>query len=120
RIGWVVAPAEVIARLALFKQGADLHTSTFAQMVAYEAVRGGFLDQHVKRIRHIYAERRDAMLRALDRQMPAGTRWTRPQGGLFLWLTLPGRLKAADVLQQALAEKVAFIPGTAFHAGGGG
>lgn len=115
RIGWVVAPAEVIARLALFKQGADLHTSTFTQMVAYEAVRGGFLDQHVKRIRHLYTERRDTMLRALERQMPAGTRWTRPQGGLFLWLTLPERLKAADVLREALAAKVAFIPGTAFH-----
>jgi 2-aminoadipate transaminase len=120
RIGWVVAPEEVIARLGQFKQGADLHTSTFTQMIAYEAVRGGFLDQHVKRIRHIYAERRDAMLGALERHMPDGTRWTRPKGGLFLWLTLPGRLKAADVLADALAAKVAFIPGTAFHALGGG
>jgi 2-aminoadipate transaminase len=120
RIGWVVAPAEVITRLALFKQGADLHTSTFAQMIAYETARGGFLDRHVKRIRQVYSERRDAMLRALERHMPDGTRWTRPQGGLFLWLTLPGRLQAADVLQDALAAKVAFIPGTAFHPLGGG
>jgi 2-aminoadipate transaminase len=120
RIGWVVASAEVVAKLAVLKQGADLHTSTFAQMVAHEAARGGFLDRHVKLIRRVYAERRDAMLGALQRNAPAGVRWTRPQGGLFLYLTLPPGVLAADVLKDALAAKVACIPGTAFHPLGGG
>ena len=120
RIGWVVASAEVVAKLAVLKQGADLHTSTFAQMVAHEAAQGGFLDRHVKVIRRLYAERRDTMLRALERHAPAGVRWTRPQGGLFLYLTLPPGVLAADVLKDALAAKVACIPGTAFHPLGGG
>jgi 2-aminoadipate transaminase len=120
RIGWVVAPAEVIAKLAVLKQGADLHTSTFAQMVAYETAQGGLLDRHVKLIRRVYTERRDAMLQALERHAPAGVRWTRPQGGLFLWLTLPPNVASGDVLKDALKAKVAFIPGTAFHPLGGG
>jgi 2-aminoadipate transaminase len=120
RIGWVVAPAEVVAKLVLLKQGADLHSSTFAQMVAYEAAQGGFLDRHVKLIRSVYAERRDVMLRALERHAPAGVRWTRPQGGLFLYLTLPPDVSARDVLKDALAAKVACIPGSAFHPQGGG
>jgi 2-aminoadipate transaminase len=120
RIGWVVAPAEVVARLAQMKQGADLHTSTFAQMVAYETARGGFLDRHVRRLREAYRARRDAMLDALARHFPPGVRWTRPQGGLFLWVTLPSPLDAATVLADALAAKVAFVPGSSFHPRGGG
>lgn len=81
RVAWVVAPEDVIHRLVQMKQGADLHTSTFSQMVAYETARGGFLDQHVRRIREVYGERRAAMLAALDRHMPLGVEWTRPQGG---------------------------------------
>jgi 2-aminoadipate transaminase len=120
RIGWVVAPEEVITKLTQMKQGADLHTSTFAQMVAYETARGGFLDRHVRRIREVYRARRDAMLAALQRHFPAGVLWTRPQGGLFLWATLPIGVDAGALLQHALAEKVAFVPGTAFHPRGGG
>lgn len=120
RIGWVVAPEEVIVKLAQMKQGADLHTSTFAQMVAYETARGGFLDRHVRRIRAVYGARRDAMLQALARHFPAGVRWTRPQGGLFLWVTLPEGADAAALLPLALTEKVAFVPGSAFHPRGGG
>ncbi|MFQ6117767.1 MAG: PLP-dependent aminotransferase family protein, partial [Candidatus Bipolaricaulia bacterium] len=89
RLGWVIAPVEVIERLVQAKQGADLHTSTFIQMVAYEVARGGFLDRHVRRIRAVYRERRDAMLAALERHFPEGVCWTHPQGGLFLWATLP-------------------------------
>ncbi|MGE0453669.1 MAG: PLP-dependent aminotransferase family protein [Vicinamibacteria bacterium] len=120
RLGFVVAPEEVIQRLVLLKQGADLHTATFNQMVAYEAARGGFLDRHVRRIRSVYGARRDAMLGALAAHMPEGVSWTRPQGGLFLWVTLPSGLDAAKVLESALREKVAFVPGSAFHACGGG
>lgn len=120
RVGWVVAPAEVIAKLTQMKQGADLHTSTFAQCVAYETARGGFLDQHVRLIRGVYRERRDAMLAALERHFPPGVSWTRPQGGLFLWVTLPRSLDAGRLVAEALRAKVAFVPGSAFHARGGG
>ena len=120
RVGWVVAPEEVVARMVQMKQGMDLHTSTFAQMVAWETARGGFLDRHVRTIRTVYAERRNAMLAALERHMPPGVRWTRPQGGLFLWLTLPPGQDSEALLADALREKVAFVPGRSFFPNGGG
>ena len=121
RVAWVVAPESVIARLVQMKQGADLHTSTFCQMVAYEVARYGFLDRHVRRIREVYGERRQAMLAALARHMPEGIHWTRPQGGLFLWLTLPEGLDSSSLLHAALEqEKVAFVPGAPFFPKGGG
>ena len=120
RLGFVVAPEEVIARLVQLKQGADLHTSTFTQMVVHEAARDGFLDRHVPVIRKVYRERRDTMLAAMDRHFPQSVRWTRPQGGLFLWATLPQGIDSAKVLEEALRNKVAFVPGAAFFPRGGG
>lgn len=120
RVGWVTGPASVIQSLVLMKQGADLHTSTFSQMVAFETCHGGFLDAHVRKLRAVYAERRDAMFQALSEFMPEGVRWTRPEGGLFLWLTLPSDLDARDLLKRSLERHVAFVPGAAFHATGGG
>lgn len=120
RLAWIVAPAEVIQKLVQAKQGADLHTSTFAQMLAFDVARGGFLDQHVKVIRAVYGARRDAMLKALDRYFPPEVTWTKPQGGLFLWATFPEHIDAAEVLKAALKEKVAFVPGTSFFADGTG
>jgi 2-aminoadipate transaminase len=89
-------------------------------MAAYEVSRGGFLDRHVKTIRKVYGERRDLMLAALDRSFPPGADWTRPEGGLFLWATLPEELQSADVLRAAVERKVAFVPGAAFYPSGGG
>jgi 2-aminoadipate transaminase len=120
RLGFIVAPEEVIAKLVQLKQGADLHTSTFTQMVAYEAARGGFIDQHVPIIRGVYRERRDAMLESMERHFPRSVRWTRPQGGLFLWVTLPSGLDSARLLDDALVKKVAFVPGAPFFPRGGG
>ncbi len=120
RLAWVIAPAEVIRKLVQAKQGADLHTATFNQMVAYEVSRGGFLDRHVWMIRRVYRERRDAMLGAMQEFFPAGVKWTHPNGGLFLWVTLPEDLNAVDVLQKAIEQKVAFVPGYSFFACGGG
>ena len=120
RIGWVVGPAPVISKLVQLKQGADLHTSTFAQMVAHEAVRGGFLDRHIPLIRRVYGERMKTMLGALERHFPKGARWTRPQGGLFLWVTLPEGCDSAHLLEEALLAKVAFVPGRSFFPNGGG
>ncbi len=120
RLGWIIAPVEVTRKLVQAKQGTDLHTSTLTQMMAYEAARGGFLDKHIKRIREVYGQRRRVMLTALERYFPEGVHWTRPQGGLFLWVTLPEEMDAAELLREAVKEKVAFVPGTAFYADGGG
>jgi 2-aminoadipate transaminase len=121
RIAWVVAPESVISRLVQMKQGADLHSSTFCQMVAYEVAKDGFLDRHVRRIREVYGERRNAMLAALERHFPAEVRWTKPQGGLFLWITLPEGFDSTALLKEALdKERVAFVPGASFFARGGG
>ena len=120
RVAWVVAPEIVISKLVQIKQGADLHSSTFCQYVAYEVARGGFLDRHVREIRRVYGERRNAMLRALDRYAPPGVRWTKPGGGLFLWATLPEGFDTVKLLDEAIAEKVAFVPGAAFYPSGGG
>ena len=120
RLGWVVAPVEVIKKLVQAKQGADLHTSTFDQMMAYEVVSDGFLDEHVKEIKETYRQRRDAMLTAMDQRFPDGTTWTRPQGGLFLWVRLPEGVDCEELIKEAIEQKVAFVPGTAFYADGSG
>jgi 2-aminoadipate transaminase len=116
RLGWIVAPPEIITKLVQLKQGTDLHTSTFNQYVAYEVARDGFLDQHVKFIRQLYRERRDVMLEALQESFPPEVTWTHPHGGLFLWVTLPQDLDIQEVLQSAIRENVAFVPGDAFYA----
>jgi len=102
------------------KQGADLHTSTFNQIVAFEVGRGGFLDQHVKLIRKTYRERRDVMIDTLEEHMPDGVSWTKPKGGLFLWVTLPDTVDSTDLFKDALEQHVAFVPGAPFFAEGGG
>ncbi len=116
RLGWIVAPPEVIAKLAQLKQGTDLHTSTFAQVVAYEVARDNFLDEHVKRLRVVYRERRDVMLETLTQTFPAEVTWTRPKGGLFLWVTLAKGMDANELFKEALKQNVAFVPGDCFFA----
>jgi len=120
RLAWVIAPEQVIRKLVMTKQGADLHTASFNQYVAYEVGKGGFLDEHVKVIRSTYKERRDVMLEMMAEMFPPEARWTRPQGGMFLWGILPEYMDAAEVLKVAIERKVAFVPGAAFHATGGG
>lgn len=120
RLAWVIAPPEVIRKLVQAKQGADLHSPSFTQLIAYEVARTGFIDEHVKVIQRVYRERRDLMLAALAANFPPEVRWTHPGGGLFLWVTLPEGVDAADVLRRAIHEKVAFVPGAPFHPRGGG
>ncbi len=112
-------PVTVLTKLIQAKQGTDLHTSTFNQIVAFEVAHGGFLDEHVKLIRKVYKERRDVMLDTLEENMPDGVSWTHPKGGLFLWMTLPECLDSEHI-SGCVAEKVAFVPGSSFFAEGGG
>jgi 2-aminoadipate transaminase len=120
RLAWVIAPPEVIRRFVMAKQGADLHTSTFNQYVAYEVAKGGFLDEHVKVIRITYKERRDTMMEMMSEMFPSEVHWTKPAGGMFLWGILPEDMDAAEVFKLAVEKKVAFVPGGSFHANGGG
>jgi 2-aminoadipate transaminase len=118
RVAWIVAPPDVIARLSQIKQSTDLHTSSFTQMVVYEAARDGFMDEHVKLIRKVYTDRRDAMLQALEDFFPPEVSWTHPQGGLFLWVTMPPGIDTRKLLDTALRQNVAFVPGEAFFPAG--
>jgi 2-aminoadipate transaminase len=120
RLAWVIAPPQVISKLVQAKQGADLHTSSFVQMIAHEVARGGFLDRHIKTIRKVYGERRDVMLGAMDAYFPPEVDWTHPEGGLFLWGKLPLNMNSAEVLKSAVAQNVAFVPGAPFYPCGGG
>ena len=120
RLGWVIAPAEVIQKLVLSKQAADLHTSSFNQYIAFEAAKGGFLDEHVKLIRATYKERRDVMIEMMEEMFPASVSWRKPKGGMFLWSILPEGMDSSEVLKRAVEKKVAFVPGEAFHPIGGG
>jgi 2-aminoadipate transaminase len=120
RLAWVVAPPDVVFHMAQAKQGSDLHTPTFTQMVAYQVAYDGFLDRHLDVIRRVYHERRDIMLQSMENTFPKGVRWTRPQGGLFLWVTLPEYMNATKILADAVENKVAFVPGSPFFPSGGG
>jgi 2-aminoadipate transaminase len=120
RLAWVIAPAQVIRKLVQAKQGADLHTATFNQMVAYEVARGGFLDRHIWLIRRVYGERRNIMLDAMEELFPPGVTWTKPKGGLFLWGMLPKGMDTTEIFKVAVSKNVAFVPGTSFYALGGG
>jgi 2-aminoadipate transaminase len=120
RLAWVIAPPEVIRKLVQAKQGADLHTSSFNQLVAHEVARGGFIDRHVKLIRDTYRHRRDVMMQSMEAYFPKGVHWTHPLGGLFLWGTLPEEMNSAEVLKLAIEKKVAFVPGAPFFPRGGG
>lgn len=118
RVGWVCAAQEVIGRLVLMKQAADLHSSTTNQIVTEEVARMHLAD-HAQKLRQVYSARRDHMLAALAREMPEGVEWTRPEGGMFIWITLPAHIDGAELLAQSLkSERVAFVPGRAFFADG--
>jgi len=120
RIAWVVGAETVIRKLVQAKQSADLHTSSFNQVAVYEVSKNNFLDEHVKLIRATYKERRDAMLEAMDELFPSGVTWTRPQGGMFLFVHLPEGMDATEIFKTAVERNVAYVPGAAFHAAGGG
>ncbi len=120
RLGWIVAPEKVIARLVQAKQGIDLHTGTLVQYVTHDIAGRGILKRHVQRIRAVYKERRDIMLAAMEEHFPPGVTWMRPQGGLFLWACMPEHVDSEKLLEMAVEEKVVFVPGTAFYPDGQG
>ncbi len=120
RVGWACAAQPVIDQMVLIKQAADLQSATLNQ-IAMAEVATTIFDDHVARIRSHYAARRDRMLAALEQHMPKGVTWTRPEGGMFIWVTLPEGYDGAALLERSLeTERVAFVPGAAFHPDGTG
>jgi DNA-binding transcriptional MocR family regulator len=119
RIAWIAAENPVYEKLVILKQGADLQTSTLGQLQVNRYLEENDLDADIARIIPVYRERRDAMLAALDSEMPEGVVYTRPSGGLFLWMTLPDKLSARTLLDECVRRNVAFVPGGAFYPNGG-
>lgn len=120
RLGWVVAAPHFFERLLMFKQASDLHTSSFDQLVAYHYLSSNDQAAHLATIRRVYGERFDVLDRTLREAMPAGYSWTRPDGGMFLWLTGPECLDSLELLTRAVQHNVAFVPGRDFFPAGGG
>ncbi|WP_323017794.1 PLP-dependent aminotransferase family protein [Castellaniella sp.] len=117
RLGYVVAPRDIISKLVQIKQATDLHTATVTQMAVYETVRSGFLHQHLPKVRALYQRQCGYMLDALQQYFPADAHWTQPQGGMFIWVTLRDGIDTTELLQRAIARNVAFVPGAPFYAG---
>jgi 2-aminoadipate transaminase len=120
RVGWVAAPQAVLRKMNLGKQAADLCSSTITQRFVIEYMRNHDWREHVARLNVVYRSRRDAMLRALEEELPAEASWTRPGGGLFVWATLPDYIDARDLLAMAIRREVAFVPGAAAFLDGQG
>ncbi|MFZ3000431.1 MAG: PLP-dependent aminotransferase family protein [Undibacterium umbellatum] len=116
RLGYVVGPTPLIRKLEQAKQAADLHTAQLTQMVVYEVIKDGFLSEHIPTIRTLYAKQCNAMLEAMSKHFPESVRWTKPEGGMFIWVTLPEHMDSKQLLDEAIQQNVAFVPGGPFYA----
>ena len=119
RLAWIIAPEKIRRRLVLAKQASDLCTNSFGQYVAYHYLDRGLMDEMIARTRALYMKKRETMLQAMREHFPEGSTWTEPQGGLFLWATMPKGIDTHNSLMKSLENKVAYVPGTAFHTEGG-
>ena len=120
RVAWATAPSEVMHRLCDAKEAGDLHTSTFCQAVLYQTATDGFIEGHIDALRKVYHERRDLMLNLIEDIFPDGVTYKKPEGGLFLWMSLPDGSDSTEMLKEAINNGVAFVPGAPFYPGGGG
>jgi 2-aminoadipate transaminase len=122
RLGWMVGPSDIIQKVVTAKQSVDLCTSPFTQSILFEFLSSGLLEKQIEKIIAAYRDKRDFMLTKLDEFMPKikGIAWTRPQGGLFLWVTLPDDMDAGEMFLSAIEKNVAYVVGTAFYPDEGG
>lgn len=116
RLGYVVAPEPLFSKLVQAKQAADLHTPSFSQRIVHETIKDGFLDTHIPTIRDLYGRQCRYMLDALQRHFPAEAQWTQPEGGMFIWVTLPKGVDTTRLLAKSIEQNVAFVPGAPFFA----
>jgi 2-aminoadipate transaminase len=115
RLAWIIGSEEIINRFSLTKQSADLCSNMFVQYVAYEYIKGGYLDIQIKHIRQLYRHKRDVMIKALKEYFPKEAKWTVPGGGMFLWVTLPKNVNTRLMFTRAVEKKVAYVVGDAFY-----
>ena len=120
RIGVIVAHEQIIKKMEILKQSLDLCSSSLNQLIAAEFLRSGYFEQHIELVKKVYKAKKDAMISALEEYMPEGVSWTKPEGGLFLWVKLPESMSADDMFEEALRENVAYVIGSAFHCDGSG
>ena len=121
RLGWIAAVPPIIEQLSLIKQRVDLHPQNLSQLAVAALLENGVFDRHLHTLRQEHRRRRDAMVKSLRQHVPAGRlRFAVPEGGLYLWCRLGGRVLARAVQQQAMREAMVFVPGEAFYADGGG
>jgi len=117
RLGYICASRPIIDKLVQAKQATDLHTATLTQMAVHEVVKDGYLDSHLPTVRELYRSQCGIMLDALERTFPKSVSWTRPEGGMFIWVTLPAHIDSTRLLERAIDQHVAFVPGAPFYAG---
>lgn len=115
RIGWIFTSAEIMRLFERMKEGVDLHTNTFAQFVIHEYMKAGNLDKHITLLRSEYSKRRKVMIDSLTKYCPDYVKWTKAEGGLFLWVFLPEHVSATELLKKAIEKKVAYVPGKPFY-----
>lgn len=115
RLAWTIGPKEVVKKMALAKQGVDLCTSTLSQTIALKYISGGHLDRHLPKIIELYRRKRDIMLKSMEEHFPREMNWTRPEGGMFIWVSGPEDLDTMELFPRAIEKKVAFVVGEAFY-----
>lgn len=120
RVAYVIADKEIIKKLAIVKQGTDLHTNTFGQYLVNEYLENGNYHEHINLIRETYKARRDCMLSAMEKYFPKSAKWNKPAGGMFIWAILPEGYDAREILMRCIEKDVAFVPGQEFFPDGSG
>jgi len=115
RLGWIVAPDEVMEKLVTAKQASDLHSNYFTQRVVYQYLTDNDVDKHIEKIKAMYRDQRNLMVEMIEEYFPEDVKITRPEGGMFLWVTLPEDLSSLKLFDLAIKENVAFVPGKAFY-----
>ncbi len=120
RLGWIVANTEVMDKLITVKQASDLHSNYFTQRIVYQYLKDNPVDNHIQKIRDIYQIQRNTMIAMMEKYFPASVIYTKPEGGMFIWATLPEGISTLELFDMAIKEDVAFVPGQAFHADGSG
>lgn len=116
RLGWITAPSEVMEKLVTAKQASDLHSSLLSQMMVHRYLSLYDVEAHLNKIRGMYKRQRDLMVSLIKEEFPEDVQCTEPEGGMFLWVTLPDGMSSLELFERALKEKVAFVPGQAFYA----
>jgi 2-aminoadipate transaminase len=119
RLGWIAAPDNIMDRLIVAKQAADLHSCQFTQYIVYQYLKDNDIDKHIAKIREVYGRQARTMLSSIDEYFPPAVTSTHPEGGMFLWASLPGSTSSRALLDLAVKDKVIFVPGDPFYVGRG-